>query len=577
MAHRHAPPPTLDLGAAPRVLLRAGLSLLCVMLAACGARPNEPTALPLPTPPVVRAAPPEPVAPVVVEAPPPEIIHDGVDRVARAALLALPFPDEGPLPPRTCVVESFVILPIDDVSSELSLESDARYTYDAVGRPVRMSWNSNPVGLSGEVRYRYDRFGDPLRTQETPFESIEGGRPSPPAPLSHRVTRSEGAVEVVSLRDGVVERTERYRYDRARRVVAIEVVDTSPDEPEQYTTTCSHEAVGRPAGYRTVRESADLERRLMYEGDRLIGLVQTFAGHDPLVASVWSSQDAVLVYWGESVDRYRGECAAQIFDPCAPRSMPALVRGEPDVMPMAVRFGRPLDPAAEPIDLRVHLITHLYEHDYMVLGEAGAQRGESEVDVEVDAEAYLALREREGELPEVLTSFGPDGPCPARAVRAVRLETMTIPYYDDEGRTLASYPAFDAIEIEAECAGWLAVEYDATGVALHAVLDEEERDDGSVLLTYEDDWTVLLRRGPPIDEICPGEPVYQVFDGRTRMGRFAVELSPFAVVSLTPERQALFVGWDMRRSLLSLPSGTPIAEWLDPALTALDLEANPCL
>lgn len=547
------------------------------MLAACGARPNEPTALPLPTTPVVSAAPPDPVAPVVVEAPPPEIIHDGVDRVARAALLALPLPDERPPPPRTCVVESFVILPIDDVSSELSLESDARYTYDAVGRPVRMSWNSNPVGLSGEVRYRYDRFGDPLRTQETPFESLDGERPSRLAPLAHRITRSEGTVEVVSLREGVVERTARHRYDGARRVIAIEVVDTSPDEPEQYTTTCSYDAVGRPAGYRTARDSGDLERTLVYEGDRVIRIVQTFASDDPFAASVWSSEDAVLVYWGESVDRYRGDCAMQILAPCASRTLPALVRGEPDVMPLAVRFGRPLDPPAEPIDRRVHLVAHLDGHDYMVLGEAGAQRGESEVDVEVDAEAYVALREREGELPEVLTSFGPDGPCPARAIRAVRLETMTLPYHDDEGRTLASYPAFDAIEIEAECAGWLAVEYDATGVVLHAVLAEDERDDGSVLLTYEDDWTVLLRRGPPIDEICLGEPVYQVAHGRTRMGRFTVELSPLAVVSLTPDRHSLFVGSSMSRSLLSLPSGTPIAEWLDPGLTALDLEANPCL
>ncbi len=565
------------------------LGVAVVLVASCAGPHRAPSApreavresveAPAIDPPVASA----PEEPAEVSAPP-TIIHHGVDLAARAALRALPLPRARAAPARTCIVEDYAVIPNDDDTGvELSLESDAQHTYDAQRREVLLSWNSNPVGLSGEVRHRYDELGDPVETQEIPFESIEGGRPPRPAPSLHRVSRSDGGVEVVIEREGRVETTVRYHYDEAHRVASIEVASDDGEGMSADTTQCRYDAVGRPLGHRIgTPEQRVIERTLVYEGDRLIGVSQGYEGDERAEASVWSSEGSVWVYWGEfEVTRYRGECAPELLGPCVRAEVPSLVRGEPSVPLPAVRFGRPLDPAAAPIEDRIRLVRRLGGHDYLILGEASEQRGEMRVDEEAYAERYVEITEREGELPEAITVLGPEGSCAARAVAAVRLETMTRPYHDEDGWAHASFPAFDAIEIESPCPGVLAVEYDAAGVALHASTDEyageEEQDDGSVRFALGDDWSATLRRGPSVDDFCPGDPVFTITRGRRRMGRIAEEVTPLAVLTWSRDRAALLVTDGMTRSLRALPSGDRIATWRDPARTTVDFEANPCL
>lgn len=147
--------------------------------------------------------------------------------------------------------------------------------------------------------------------------------------------------------------------------------------------------------------------------------------------------------------------------------------------------------------------------DFVVLERLGSE------ELPAEAEAGAVVLPREGAAETRFTLYGTDGACAARAVRLVTLQTDGLPFHDDDGVRRIERVRFAAVEVEAPCHGWIAMEGGPRAdVRFHPLrmreptdreLDEDigtlSRLDRGAFGDYAD---AALEVGPIVeDDVCP--------------------------------------------------------------------------
>jgi hypothetical protein len=239
----------------------------------------------------------------------------------------------------------------------------------------------------------------------------------------------------------------------------------------------------------------------------------------------------------------------------------------------------PRPEAPERDTVEVLFADRIDERDFVILRRSGSR--EIPVANDTDWESYLEVAPLDEPAPERVVLFGPDGRCTARVTAAVRIERMSVPSSEGEDRTRmnALLSSFDALEVDAPCEGWLAILRDGGGVEFAPAVYEREYEHGGedAFGRFDERWRFVAHYGPPVDEICPDDPLFEILEGdrsAARVGdRGYVTLRGLLVRS---GERALVLDGLFDRAIVSFDGETRESVVL-PSRVPIDEGASPCL